>query len=284
MQKDPAWGSARVLAVGHARRGLGATVARDTPLNDKGVLDARGVGEQLERTGVMDALDLVVVAPSRCALDAASTLLGHRAASLETLVEPLCASRVKPHSQLIKRGDLGSTKLQLRGMFPKHKFPQYDFRSLDAYCAEKQIEGGRWWDHGPCARHESKVDFHWRCQAFCQWLGMECAKRMARRVLVVTSCEFLEEVGWLDSRATPSCVVDVLPDGRASRPGLRLKDCDQSTESTATDLTRPEDQSSVSMHSDQSVEEAEEAAPGCASFLLVVREETRRGPRKVVFT
>merc|ERR1712196_508705 len=121
--------------MGH-HNGLGgalSTFNRDATLNKVGIAEATAVGEELERMGITETFDLIVVSPFTRTLETAAFMLGSRARSLPTVVQPLCAEHTLARSTM-QQGDRGSTAEELQAIFPTEQFPQYDFATLQEYC------------------------------------------------------------------------------------------------------------------------------------------------------
>jgi hypothetical protein len=141
-------------------------------------MQAEAAGAVLGATGHLERLDLVVVSPFRRTLETAAVLLacaenaGH---ATPTIVSPLAAEHTLLRSG-VQQGDRGSTgaprarcvawagqfvrtgcfrssnllcwaAAELREAFPEAEYPQFDFSTVDQYCEERSIEGGKWWHH-----------------------------------------------------------------------------------------------------------------------------------------
>lgn len=229
MHKDASDGTARVLAVRHGMgrnndlRGALSLFNRDACLNAVGHAQGAALGEALESRGVTAVLDFVVVSPFVRALETASALLGERGLCIPTIVQPLCAEHTLLRSA-VQQGDRGSTASQLTRQFPREQFPQFDFAPLEDYCSERGLEGGRWWTHGSGTWHETREAFAGRCREFVRWLGAECGRRGARRVLLVTHGGLLREgFGWRHPMNGECRAIDVGEDGAFGFPTVHAE-------------------------------------------------------------
>lgn len=228
MASPPPAGASRVLAVRHGMgrhndlRGAVSAVNRDAGLNAAGREQARTMADALCQFGVASDLDLVVVSPFKRTLEMAALMLGPRATSSSTCVQPLCAEHTLRRSA-VQRGDRGSTVDELTRAFPAEEFPQYDFGTVRTYCSERNIEDGRWWRHGAGEWCESPGSFAARSVAFRRWLGRETSERGARHTLLVSHGGLLcEAFGWPAPQNSECRVVDIWPDGSYRFPGLAL--------------------------------------------------------------
>lgn len=219
MHRDCSAGAARVMAVRHGMgknndlRGALSLFNRDACLNSVGHAQGAALGEALESSGVAAVLELVVVSPFVRALETASALVGERGARIATIVQPLCAEHTLLRSA-VQQGDRGSTAAQLLQRFPREQFPQFDFGPLEDYCSERGLESGKWWTHGSGTWHETREMFSSRCQEFVRWLGTECKRRGAKRVLLVTHGGLLREgFGWRHPMNGECRCIDVSEDG-----------------------------------------------------------------------
>jgi len=225
----------RVLAVRHGmghHNDMGGALSvlhRDSPLNELGWAQARVTGAVLEQAGITKAFDLVVVSPFTRALETAVGLLGTYAPAIPTFVQPLCAEHTLARSAL-QQGDRGSTAEELLRRFPPDQYQQYDFSSLQTYCDERGLKGGKWWVHVAGERYETTASFAHRAREFLRWLRGECAKRRASRVLLVSHGGFLQEAfggrhfGNLECRA-----IDIGLDGTCCAVGRSLAPADVCT-------------------------------------------------------
>lgn len=208
----------RLLAIRHGmgyHNDLGGALSlfnRDATLNEVGCKQACATGEVL-RERVTAAIDLVVVSPFTRALETAAHMLGPIAHGIPTLVEPLCAEHTLARSAM-QQGDRGSTAEELRRVFPQERYQQYDFSRLEQYCNERGIKEGRWWVHKEDEHHESSASFGRRAEEFRAWLGAECARRGARRVLLVSHGGLLQQAfGGQPYQHLECRAVDLLTDG-----------------------------------------------------------------------
>lgn len=219
MLQEPPLGAVRVLAVRHGMgrhndlSGVLSVFNRDASLNDVGRAQAHATGRVLEESGITDSFDLVVVSPFTRALQTAAGILGRNADRIPTVVQPLCAEHTLLRSAL-QQGDRGSTAEELARAFPPDRFPQYNFTSLSEYCSQRGIEDGSWWLHCAGEWHETQAGFEVRCAEFRRWLGEECARRGARKVLLVTHGGLLRDgFKWMAPKNAECRTIDVLRNG-----------------------------------------------------------------------
>lgn len=215
--------AARVLVLRHGmghHQDLGGALSifnRDATLNDVGRAQASAVGDELQRTGISESLDMVVVSPFTRTLETAALALGTRARSVKTIVQPLCAEHTLARSTM-QQGDRGSSPEELRRAFPVEDFPQYDFSSVADYCASRGLDGGKWWLHNAGERHESHASFAERAHEFRKWLGQECTTSGVQRSLVVSHGGLLlKAFGGPPFQNLECRAYDVWPDGSFQR-------------------------------------------------------------------
>lgn len=220
--EEPLPNAVRVLAVRHGMgkhndlSGVLSVFNRDASLNEIGFRQSRIAGEALRESGSLALIDLVVVSPFTRALQTAAGMLGEGASGIPTIVQPLCAEHTLLRSAL-QQGDRGSTAQELEQAFPKSEFPQYDFSSVESYCAERGLRGGTWWAHREGELWESREDFARRCEEFKLWLGRECSTRGAQRVLLVSHGGlFRKGFGWSQPTNCEWRTLDVWADGAFS--------------------------------------------------------------------
>lgn len=230
-QQPPPLPGARVMAVRHGmghHNDMGGALSmfnRDSSLNEVGQRQAEQVGVALMRAGIIHALDLVVVSPFTRALETAVGIMGEH--EVPTIVQPLCAEHTLFRSA-VQQGDRGSTPEELSRQFPVERFPQFDqFRTVEAYCVDRGLEGGKWWLHTAGDRFESAVSFAQRANDFREWLGQECEKRQVRRVLVVSHGGLLTQTFNCLAFGNLECrVFDMWPDGSFTR-AVNLEEVDE---------------------------------------------------------
>jgi len=215
--------AARVLVLRHGmghHQDLGGALSifnRDATLNDVGRAQASAVGDELQRTGISESLDLVVVSPFTRTLETAALALGTRARSVKTIVQPLCAEHTLARSTM-QQGDRGSSPEELRRAFPLEDFPQYDFSCVADYCESRGLEGGKWWLHNAGEWHESHASFSRRAHEFRKWLGQECTTGRVQRALVVSHGGLLlKAFGGPPFQNLECRAYDVWPDGSFQR-------------------------------------------------------------------
>ena len=167
---------------------------RDATLNEVGRMQSEAAGAVLAATGQLARLDLVVVSPFSRTLETAALLLSaavDRGHTIPTVVHPLAAEHTLLRSAM-QQGDRGSTAAELRLAFPAAEYPQFDFSTIDEYCAERGITDGKWWHHVQDAEdqlvipHETMASFERRAGEFRRWLGRQGAQQAVRNVLVVS--------------------------------------------------------------------------------------------------
>ena len=146
--------------MGHHNDGGGAAsfANRDATLNSVGQEQAKASGEALLNAGVLEQFDLVVVSPFTRTLETAAHLMGvsPKGGQIPTIVHPLAAEHTLRRA-VVQQGDRGSTTDTLRKQFKG--YPQYDFATVDSYCCEKNIKGGKWWHHGADRDYETPFSF-----------------------------------------------------------------------------------------------------------------------------
>jgi len=163
----------RVVCVRHGHGfhndvgGLSNVGNRDALLSPLGIEQSQALGSELRDV----PFDMIVVSPMRRTLQTSIHVLGDKATSAKTIIQPMAAEhnggtftndRMNQARSVVARGDLGSTPETLRTSFPFDQYPQFsEFSSLNE----------NWWEHDQPDGFETSESFDERATAFRKWLG-----------------------------------------------------------------------------------------------------------------